>query len=189
MRTRVLRRPIVFLRVRCSFLILLIKIVRFNIVRCSIPHSIFTVKSVAFSVRYGCILLHVCSFIHFCGDFCVRLLFNVGNGAVVYDWHIELLIALEQKKGGWCLSGISKLFNSRQILYFFTIFILINFIRVLRISSDCSEQDNIIAGVCKLRLLTGRIYSNLLNRRHYSCLKPVKVVVMYRRRKTQLTGF
>jgi hypothetical protein len=43
MRTRVLRRSTVFLRVRCNILILLIKLfvvefVRCNIVRCSIPH-------------------------------------------------------------------------------------------------------------------------------------------------------
>jgi len=36
MRTRVLRRPIIFLHVRCSILTLLIKTVR-----CSIPHCIF----------------------------------------------------------------------------------------------------------------------------------------------------
>ena len=36
MRTRVLRQPIVFLRLRCSILILLIKSVRCSIVRCSI---------------------------------------------------------------------------------------------------------------------------------------------------------
>jgi hypothetical protein len=41
MRTRVLRRPIVFLRVRCSILILLIKTVRCSIVRCIIPYCIF----------------------------------------------------------------------------------------------------------------------------------------------------
>jgi len=46
MRTRVLRRPLVFLRVccsicvRCSILILLIKIVRCSIIRCSIPYFI-----------------------------------------------------------------------------------------------------------------------------------------------------
>ena len=37
-RTRVLRRPIVFLRVRCSILILLIKLFVVAFVRCSIYH-------------------------------------------------------------------------------------------------------------------------------------------------------
>ena len=41
MRTRVLLLPIVFLRVRCNILILLIETVRCSIVRCKIPHCIY----------------------------------------------------------------------------------------------------------------------------------------------------
>jgi hypothetical protein len=43
MRTRVLRRPIVFLRVRCGILISLMRTVRCRIVCCIIPHCIYKI--------------------------------------------------------------------------------------------------------------------------------------------------
>jgi hypothetical protein len=58
MRTRVLRRPIVFLRVRCSIyvrcsiLILLIKAVRCSIVRCIILHCIYFIVETTHIVQH-----------------------------------------------------------------------------------------------------------------------------------------
>jgi len=51
MRTRVLRRPIVFLRFRCSILILLIKTVRCSILRFSIPLCTTWSSSINIAVR------------------------------------------------------------------------------------------------------------------------------------------
>jgi hypothetical protein len=62
MRTRVLRRPIVFLRVRCSIPILLIKLFVVAFVRCSIPIlliKLFVVAFVRCSIPH-CICVCVC---------------------------------------------------------------------------------------------------------------------------------
>ena len=85
-----------------------------------------------------------------------------GNGAVVYDRQIEHLIALEQRKRNSCLVAFLNSSTVDKFCICSRFCQVINFIRVLRISSDCTEQGSIIAGVCKPRLLTGRTYSNLL---------------------------
>jgi hypothetical protein len=112
----------------------------------------FIVKSVESFVRYGCILLLMCSFRPFCAlsvSFYPLILGIVctGNGVVVYDRQIEHLIALEQRKRDCSLvtflnsSTVDKFYICSQFCH------VVNFNHVLRISSDCTEQGSIIAGV------------------------------------------
>jgi len=80
-----------------------------------------------------------------------------GNCAVFYDRQIEYLIALVQRKRDCCpvaflnSSTVEKFYICLRFCH------VINFIRVLHISFDCTEHGSITAGVGKLKLLTGRI--------------------------------
>jgi hypothetical protein len=90
MRRRVLRRLIVFLRVRCSILILLIKLfvvafIRFSIVHCNIPHFSKSLCCQIFCLKFTVLRLTLYSSVGHSCDF-----ENVHRSAIFSLWFINL---------------------------------------------------------------------------------------------------